>query len=145
MSLSYQIQTGHMFYSINLISLFFSVPGRTFPTHPYFQAQLGAGQLSLYNILKAYSLLDPEVSFNSDFISLSLSFCCNSLFPTRCTKWNCQLSVRLKILPLIPCLCRRQVCYCCYCRWATARACPSSLECCCYTWGKRMPSTCSNF
>lgn len=72
------------------ISLFFSVPGRTFPTHPYFQAQLGAGQLSLYNILKAYSLLDPEVSFNSDFLSLSLSFCCNSLFPTR---WNWQLSI----------------------------------------------------
>nr|XP_054607528.1 TBC1 domain family member 1 isoform X2 [Nothobranchius furzeri] len=37
--------------------------GRTFPTHPYFQAQLGAGQLSLYNILKAYSLLDPEVGY----------------------------------------------------------------------------------
>uniref|UniRef100_A0A3Q2QGS1 TBC1 domain family member 1 n=1 Tax=Fundulus heteroclitus TaxID=8078 RepID=A0A3Q2QGS1_FUNHE len=37
--------------------------GRTFPTHPYFQAQLGAGQLSLFNILKAYSLLDPEVGY----------------------------------------------------------------------------------
>uniref|UniRef100_A0A7N6F914 TBC1 domain family member 1 n=1 Tax=Anabas testudineus TaxID=64144 RepID=A0A7N6F914_ANATE len=37
--------------------------GRTFPTHPYFQAQLGAGQLSLYNLLKAYSLLDPEVGY----------------------------------------------------------------------------------
>ncbi|XP_061627232.1 TBC1 domain family member 1 isoform X2 [Phyllopteryx taeniolatus] len=37
--------------------------GRTFPTHPYFQTQLGAGQLSLYNILKAYSLLDPEVGY----------------------------------------------------------------------------------
>ncbi|XP_039203449.1 TBC1 domain family member 1 isoform X5 [Crotalus tigris] len=37
--------------------------GRTFPTHPYFSAQLGAGQLSLYNILKAYSLLDQEVSY----------------------------------------------------------------------------------
>ncbi|XP_057698814.1 TBC1 domain family member 1 isoform X2 [Corythoichthys intestinalis] len=37
--------------------------GRTFPTHPYFQAQLGSGQLSLYNILKAYSLLDPEVGY----------------------------------------------------------------------------------
>ncbi|KAM9856468.1 TBC1 domain family member 1 isoform 2-T2 [Aulostomus maculatus] len=37
--------------------------GRTFPTHPYFHAQLGAGQLSLYNILKAYSLLDPEVGY----------------------------------------------------------------------------------
>ncbi|XP_070613195.1 TBC1 domain family member 1 isoform X1 [Erythrolamprus reginae] len=37
--------------------------GRTFPTHPYFSSQLGAGQLSLYNILKAYSLLDPEVGY----------------------------------------------------------------------------------
>ncbi|CAJ1052146.1 TBC1 domain family member 1 isoform X2 [Xyrichtys novacula] len=37
--------------------------GRTFPTHPYFQAQLGAGQLSLFNLLKAYSLLDPEVGY----------------------------------------------------------------------------------
>uniref|UniRef100_A0A671MW33 TBC1 domain family member 4 n=1 Tax=Sinocyclocheilus anshuiensis TaxID=1608454 RepID=A0A671MW33_9TELE len=37
--------------------------GRTFPTHPYFRAQLGAGQLSLYNLLKAYSLLDPEVGY----------------------------------------------------------------------------------
>ncbi|KAM9320504.1 TBC1 domain family member 4 [Gastrophryne carolinensis] len=37
--------------------------GRTFPTHPYFSAQLGAGQLSLYNLLKAYSLLDREVGY----------------------------------------------------------------------------------
>ncbi|XP_041130548.1 TBC1 domain family member 1-like isoform X2 [Polyodon spathula] len=37
--------------------------GRTFPTHPYYSAQLGAGQLSLYNLLKAYSLLDPEVGY----------------------------------------------------------------------------------
>ncbi|MGH0162753.1 UNVERIFIED_CONTAM: hypothetical protein FKN15_064569 [Acipenser sinensis] len=37
--------------------------GRTFPTHPYFSAQLGAGQLSLYNLLKAYSLLDSEVGY----------------------------------------------------------------------------------
>ncbi|XP_044635791.2 TBC1 domain family member 4 isoform X7 [Equus asinus] len=37
--------------------------GRTFPTHPYFSAQLGAGQLSLFNLLKAYSLLDTEVGY----------------------------------------------------------------------------------
>nr|XP_057938399.1 TBC1 domain family member 4 isoform X2 [Doryrhamphus excisus] len=37
--------------------------GRTFPTHEYFSAQLGAGQLSLYNLLKAYSLLDTEVGY----------------------------------------------------------------------------------
>ncbi|XP_060680963.1 TBC1 domain family member 1 isoform X1 [Hemiscyllium ocellatum] len=37
--------------------------GRTFPTHPYFATPLGAGQLSLYNLLKAYSLLDQEVGY----------------------------------------------------------------------------------
>lgn len=59
-------------------SLFLSsVPGRTFPTHPYFQAQLGAGQLSLYNLLKAYSLLDPEVSFVL-LVKFFLAFVCLS-------------------------------------------------------------------
>lgn len=37
--------------------------GRTYPQHPYFEAPLGPGQLSLYNLLKAYSLLDPEVGY----------------------------------------------------------------------------------
>ncbi|XP_070552767.1 TBC1 domain family member 1-like isoform X2 [Ptychodera flava] len=37
--------------------------GRTFPTHPYFATQLGPGQLSLFNLLKAYSLLDQEVGY----------------------------------------------------------------------------------
>lgn len=37
--------------------------GRTFPTHRYYSAQLGAGQLSLYNILKACSLPDEEVGY----------------------------------------------------------------------------------
>ncbi|XP_048487965.1 TBC1 domain family member 1 isoform X4 [Plutella xylostella] len=37
--------------------------GRTFPQHSYFASALGPGQLSLYNILKAYSLLDPEVGY----------------------------------------------------------------------------------
>uniref|UniRef100_W5N029 TBC1 domain family member 4 n=1 Tax=Lepisosteus oculatus TaxID=7918 RepID=W5N029_LEPOC len=37
--------------------------GRTFPTHQYFSTQLGAGQLSLFNLLKAYSLLDVEVGY----------------------------------------------------------------------------------
>uniref|UniRef100_A0A8C8BFP4 TBC1 domain family member 4 n=1 Tax=Otus sunia TaxID=257818 RepID=A0A8C8BFP4_9STRI len=37
--------------------------GRTFPTHPYFSTHLGAGQLSLFNLLKAYSLLDKEVGY----------------------------------------------------------------------------------
>lgn len=37
--------------------------GRTFPQHPYFQRQLGAGQLSLFNVLKAYSLRDEQVGY----------------------------------------------------------------------------------
>ena len=37
--------------------------GRTFPTQKYFQASLGAGQLALYNLLKAYSLLDSQVGY----------------------------------------------------------------------------------
>lgn len=71
-----------MFCNVDHVSLFSSVPGRTFPTHPYFQAQLGAGQLSLYNLLKAYSLLDPEVSFNSSFSIVYSSVIFFSLSPT---------------------------------------------------------------
>ncbi|XP_063219531.1 TBC1 domain family member 1 isoform X2 [Bacillus rossius redtenbacheri] len=37
--------------------------GRTFPNHVYFASPLGPGQLSLFNLLKAYSLLDPEVGY----------------------------------------------------------------------------------
>lgn len=37
--------------------------GRTFPKHSYFASSLGPGQLALYNILKAYSLLDPDVGY----------------------------------------------------------------------------------
>uniref|UniRef100_A0AAR5PBY7 Rab-GAP TBC domain-containing protein n=1 Tax=Dendroctonus ponderosae TaxID=77166 RepID=A0AAR5PBY7_DENPD len=33
--------------------------GRTFPSHSYFSSPLGPGQLALFNLLKAYSLLDP--------------------------------------------------------------------------------------
>ncbi|RWS15269.1 TBC1 domain family member 4-like protein, partial [Dinothrombium tinctorium] len=37
--------------------------GRTFPKHPYYAQPLGAGQLSLFNLLKAYSLFDKEVGY----------------------------------------------------------------------------------
>lgn len=37
--------------------------GRTFPNHQYYKAALGVGQLSLFNILKAYSILDPELGY----------------------------------------------------------------------------------
>ena len=36
---------------------------RTFPNHPYFNKQLGPGQLSLFNLLKAYSIIDPNVGY----------------------------------------------------------------------------------
>ncbi|KAL4230457.1 domain member [Mactra antiquata] len=37
--------------------------GRTFPGHPYFSTQLGSGQLALFNLLKAYSLMDHDVGY----------------------------------------------------------------------------------
>ena len=37
--------------------------GRTFPGHPYFSMQLGNGQLALFNLLKAYSLMDQDVGY----------------------------------------------------------------------------------
>lgn len=37
--------------------------GRTFPNHQYYKTALGDGQLSLFNILKAYSILDPELGY----------------------------------------------------------------------------------
>ncbi|CAK9812241.1 TBC1 domain family member 1 [Anthophora quadrimaculata] len=37
--------------------------GRTFPNHPYYSSPLGPGQLALFNLLKAYSLLDHEVGY----------------------------------------------------------------------------------
>lgn len=37
--------------------------GRTFPNHQFYKASLGVGQLSLFNVLKAYSILDPELGY----------------------------------------------------------------------------------
>jgi TBC1 domain-containing protein 4 len=37
--------------------------GRTFPNHEYYKVPFGLGQLSLFNILKAYSILDKEVGY----------------------------------------------------------------------------------
>uniref|UniRef100_A0A182PK47 Rab-GAP TBC domain-containing protein n=1 Tax=Anopheles epiroticus TaxID=199890 RepID=A0A182PK47_9DIPT len=37
--------------------------GRTFPDHKYYKDALGLGQLSLFNLLKAYSILDPELGY----------------------------------------------------------------------------------
>ncbi|XP_055550464.1 TBC1 domain family member 1 isoform X2 [Wyeomyia smithii] len=37
--------------------------GRTFPDHKFYKDALGIGQLSLFNLLKAYSILDPELGY----------------------------------------------------------------------------------
>ena len=39
------------------------ISGRTFPSHGYFSGALGPGQCGLFNLLKAYSILDPEVGY----------------------------------------------------------------------------------
>lgn len=36
---------------------------RTFPHHEYFTDGQGIGQENLFNVLKAYSLYDPEVGY----------------------------------------------------------------------------------
>lgn len=51
------------FGGVLVILSVFVFPGRTFPGHPYFSTQLGPGQLALYNLLKAYSLLDKDVGY----------------------------------------------------------------------------------
>lgn len=61
--------------------------GRTFPNHTYYKAALGIGQLSLFNILKAYSILDPELGycqglgFICGVLLLHVSFFCRALLP----------------------------------------------------------------
>lgn len=37
--------------------------GRTFPRHEFFKSAFGMGQLSLFNLLKAYSIVDPEIGY----------------------------------------------------------------------------------
>lgn len=37
--------------------------GRTFPSHTNFAKRFGCGQLALFNVLKAYAALDPEVGY----------------------------------------------------------------------------------
>ncbi|KAK3728848.1 hypothetical protein QZH41_020235 [Actinostola sp. cb2023] len=49
-------------HSLHQHSIFIDL-GRTFPGHPYFMSQFGPGQLSLFNLLKAYSIHDIEVGY----------------------------------------------------------------------------------
>lgn len=37
--------------------------GRTFPNNEFYKAPFGMGQLSLFNVLKAYSILDSELGY----------------------------------------------------------------------------------
>lgn len=56
--------------------------GRTFPKHNYYKQPLGLGQLSLFNLLKAYSILDPELGYCQ-----GLGFICAVLLLHVCTFW----------------------------------------------------------
>lgn len=50
-------------FTIPIGSTILIITGRTFPCHSYFSSPLGPGQLALFNLLKAYSLLDPDVGY----------------------------------------------------------------------------------
>ncbi|KAF3843340.1 hypothetical protein F7725_002189 [Dissostichus mawsoni] len=76
--------------------------GRTFPNHQYFSAQLGAGQLSLYNLLKAYSLLDTEVHT----VILFLFPQCITVMPQRAAVMTLVVNIVFSIY------CATQVGYC---------------------------------
>lgn len=77
----------HMHFILPVIPLGYSfnfdciISGRTFPAHPYYMQTLGPGQLALFNVLKAYSLLDQEVgycqglSFVGGILLLHVSLC----------------------------------------------------------------------
>eukprot|EP00271_Cylindrocystis_brebissonii_P022829 TRINITY_DN893_c0_g1_i1.p1 TRINITY_DN893_c0_g1~~TRINITY_DN893_c0_g1_i1.p1 ORF type:complete len:1193 (+),score=268.35 TRINITY_DN893_c0_g1_i1:794-4372(+) len=36
---------------------------RTFPLHPKFREERGAGQMALFDVIKAYSIMDPEIGY----------------------------------------------------------------------------------
>ena len=46
---------------------------RTYPTHVFYQQQEGAGQTSLYHVLKTYSVYDKKVSASRKLSSAQLS------------------------------------------------------------------------
>lgn len=48
---------------------------RTYPSHVYYQQRQGPGQRSLFNVLKAYSVYDSQVSFASLGHALSCIMC----------------------------------------------------------------------
>ena len=48
---------------LSLCNIVLSYLGRTYPRHAHFIPRLGSGQLSLFNLLKSYSLLDKEVGY----------------------------------------------------------------------------------
>lgn len=61
MDISKFFRTRYTFCKLNLLLYLFE--GRTFPNHEYFKVPFGLGQLSLFNLLKAYSILDPELGY----------------------------------------------------------------------------------
>ena len=48
---------------------------RTYPTHVFYQQSEGAGQRSLYHVLKTYSVYDKKVSQQNGFM-MQFTFIC---------------------------------------------------------------------
>jgi hypothetical protein len=57
---------------------------RTYPAHPVFKTPEGPGQQSLFNILKAYSIHDPEVGYCQGIGFIVGPLILNVLFDSRC-------------------------------------------------------------
>lgn len=45
------------------IVYYYFTSGRTYPNHPYFSSQYKYGRLSLYNVLRAYAVSDPDIGY----------------------------------------------------------------------------------
>ena len=58
-----RLSSKNIIFFLVTLYLIFCISGRTFPNHGYFSGALGPGQCGLFNLLKAYSILDPEVGY----------------------------------------------------------------------------------
>jgi Rab-GTPase-TBC domain len=107
---------------------------RTYPSHVYYQQRQGPGQLSLYNVLKAFSLYDAKVC-----ASPMLSVCAGASEATRNVRdGQCEEQLQMQkdmCFVMIRGFRGPQTLYAMPClhRWGMCRAWASWRGCCCCT------------